>query len=71
MSNDIIAYLVSRLLKAAEESSEDLKRNDSDIFTQGKNLAYYEMLDMLKSGLDMYDIPLQNYGLDRQLEKLL
>ena len=71
MSDDIIAYLISRLLNAAEESSEEMKRNDSNLFAQGKNLAYYEMLDMLKSGIDMYDFPLQNYGLDQQLEKLL
>lgn len=71
MSNDIIAYLVERLLDAAEDSSEEMKRNGSDVFAQGKNLAYYEMLDILKSGLDMYDVPLQNYGLDQQLERFL
>lgn len=71
MNDDIIAYIVSRLLNAAEEASKEMKQNNSDAFAEGKNLAYYQMLDIVKSGLEMYDIQLQKYGLDRQLEKLL
>ena len=71
MNDDIIEYLIGRLVNAAEEASKEMKKNKSDAFAQGKNLAYYEMLDTLKSCLEMYDISLQRYGLDRDLEKLL
>lgn len=68
MNDNIIAYLIERLLKAAKESHDEMEKNKSDIFVQGRNLAYYEMLDMLKSGLDMYDVSLEDYGLDVDLE---
>ena len=71
MNDNIIAYLIERLINAAESASAEMKKNTDDVFVQGKNLAYYEMLDMLKSGLDMYDVSLKDYGIDKPLEELL
>ena len=71
VNKDIIAYLIDRLLREAEEASAKANADNSDEFLQGKNLAYYEMLSMLKEGLDMYDLNLSEYGLEKRLETLL
>lgn len=71
MNQDIIAYLINRLLAAAKENSDQAKADNSNEFLQGKNLAYYEMLDMLKSGIEMYDLDISDYDLEGNLESLL
>ena len=71
MNNDIIDYLINRLLAMAKETSEEMRKNPEDVFIQGKNLAYYEMLSALKDGIEMYNIPAEQYNLDVELEKFL
>ena len=66
-----MTYLIGRLMTSAKDASQELKNDRADLFAQGRNLAYYEMLDMIKSGLDMYDISPQDYGIEEPIEKLL
>lgn len=40
----------------------------SNEFESGRALAYYEMLDILKTELDLNDQDLKDYGLDINLD---
>ena len=42
MNKDIIAYLIDRLLREAEEASAKANADNSDEFLQGKNLRIME-----------------------------
>lgn len=42
----------------------------SNLFTQGRRTAYYEMLDILKSELDVRDADLEKLGLNFDIDKI-
>ena len=61
-------YLISRLLDNAYNAVEERKQEPSNDFLEGKCLAYFEMLDILRSELDVRDQDLKQFGLDIDLE---
>jgi hypothetical protein len=63
-----IKYMVARLLENASEAAEESKKNRDDEFAAGRKLAYYEMLDILKTELDVREQDLKEFGLDINLE---
>lgn len=71
MNDEVVKYLIERLLVNAKEASDESKADRSDVFAQGKNLAYYEMLDILKSELEIRDISLKDYGIDVDIDSLI
>ena len=71
LSKDGIAYIVSRVLDNAKDAKEEYENNRDDAFYQGKNLAYYEILDTIKNELEIKEEDLKDYGLDLLLEDLL
>ena len=68
LSPSELEFIVSRLLENAVLAAQE--KNDDD-FSKGKKMAYYEMLDIIKSELDVRDIDLSKYGLNIELENLL
>lgn len=50
---------------------KELKNNPKDLFYQGKQLAYYEMIDTIKNELEAHNQDLKEYGLDFDLEDKL
>ena len=66
-----IAYIVERIAERARESSRDSKEDREDCFKGGRALAYYEVLDILRTELDAREISLDKIGLDFDLEKEL
>lgn len=68
LNKDAVKYLVGRLLDNANEAVEESNQNKEDAFCQGRRLAYYEMLDILKTELDIRDQDLKEFGLDIDLE---
>lgn len=68
LNKDTVKYLVGRLLDNANEAVEESNQNKEDAFCQGRRLAYYEMLDILKTELDIRDQDLKEFGLDIDLE---
>lgn len=71
LSQEEIKYIVARLIESAKDSFS-IKNNDkNDLFYQGKKLAYYEVLDILKSELDAREQDIKEFGLDINLESLL
>lgn len=68
LTKEGIKYLISRLLVNANEAVEESEEHKDDQFCQGRRLAYYEMLDILKTELDVRDQDLKEFGLDINLE---
>lgn len=63
-----IKYMIVRLLENASEAAEESRKNRGDEFAAGRKLAYYEMLDILKTELDVREQDLKELGLDINLE---
>ncbi len=68
LTREGIKYIVGRLLENANDAVKESDENKNDEFCQGKRLAYYEMLDILKTELDVRDQDLKEFGLDIDLE---
>ena len=60
--------IIGRVLKHAFESIEEANETRED-FDKGRNLAYYEITDIIKSELYVRDADLGEFGLDINLEK--
>lgn len=70
LNEDSMKYIISRLIDNANEAVEESSKDRSDAFNQGRRLAYYEMLDILKSELDVRDVDLKEMGLDIDVDKI-
>ena len=68
---DGISYIVGRIVERAREAVEESKDNREDVFRDGRALAYYEVLDILRTELSVREISLDKIGLDFDLEKEL
>lgn len=62
-------YIIGRLLKNAQETVDEWGKNKNNLFYDGKALAYYEMLDIIKAELDIRNQDLKEFGLDINLEE--
>lgn len=70
ISEESLKYIIARLVDNANEAVEEGDKNKTDAFCQGRRLAYYEMLDILKSELDVRDTDLKEFGLDFDVDKI-
>ena len=70
ISEESLKYIIARLVDNANEAVEESEKDKSDLFNQGHRLAYYEMLDILKSELDVRDADLKELGLDFDVNKI-
>ena len=71
ISIDGIAYIVGRIVERAREAVEESKDDKKDSFKDGRALAYYEVLDILRTELSVREMSLEEIGLDFDLEKEL
>lgn len=69
LSRESIKYIVARLLDNANDAAEEYRGDKGNKFLAGRKLAYYEMLDILRTELDVRDEDLKEFGLDIDLEK--
>ena len=58
-------------MKNAQETVGEWEKDKSNLFYDGKALAYYEMLDIIKAELDIREQDLKEFGLDVSLEERL
>ena len=68
---DGISYIVGRIVERAREAAEESKDNREDGFKDGRALAYYEILDILRTELSVREISLEKIGLSFDLEREL
>lgn len=66
--NDLL-YIVSRIVDNANDALEESEQNVDDDFYKGKLMAYYEVLDTIKSELISRDYDISEIGLDVELEQ--
>lgn len=69
LSNDTLKYLIARLIENADEAVQEYRDDKQSDFKNGRSLAYYEMLDTLKSELTARGQSLDEFGLNVNLEK--
>ena len=71
ISIDGISYIVERIVERAREVAKESKEDREDSFKDGRALAYYEVLDILRTELSVREISLEEIGLDFDLEREL
>ena len=71
MHEETLQYLISRILERALESRQEKNDAPCDDFQDGRNLAYYEVLDILKSELIVHGYDPKEYGLDFNLNNIM
>ncbi len=52
------------LIDNANDVIEDVKKNPDSDFEEGRQLAYYEVLDTIRNVLDTYEYDLKECGLE-------
>ena len=71
LTKEGIEYIIGRLLKNAQETVGEWEKDKNNLFYDGKALAYYEMLDIIKAELEIREQDLKEFGLDVSLEEKL
>ena len=71
LSEESLKYIIARLVYNANEAVEESEKDKGNVFNQVRRLAYYEMLDVLKSELDVRDADLKELGLDFDVNKIV
>ena len=69
MTDATIKFIISRVIEKANDSLEEANQNKGDSYYEGRKIAYYEVLDTIKSELEAHDQDLEEFGLDIDLEK--
>ena len=68
-----IEYIIERIIKSASDAQSDRDKNADEsnrLFYDGLLQGYHEVLDIIKTQLDLYDIDLKDYGLNIDIEKI-
>lgn len=65
-----LEFIIARVLQNAEDASEENKTNRND-FTDGKKLAYFEVLDTIKNELNVREVDTKQLGIDKTLSSLI
>lgn len=71
LSEDSMKFIIARLIENAKDSLDESDKDKQDAFKQGRKLAYYEMLDILKSELYVRDADLKYFGLDFDINMMV
>ena len=65
---ETLAYLIECIMDNAREAVVDIRKDQSNLLAASRSLAYYEVLDMIKSRLEVCGIDLTSVGLDIDLD---
>ena len=69
LSLDSLKFIISRLVSNANDAVQEARADRKDLFAAGKSLAYYEMLDVIQTELDVREQDLKEFGLNVDLLK--
>jgi hypothetical protein len=64
MSEDVFKYIIARIVQKAEIAANDYLENKEDKFLSGIKFGYWEVLDMIKTELEIEEQDISEYGLD-------
>lgn len=68
LSVESIKFIISILIERANEAKQEYQSDKDNEFESGRAMAYYEILDILKTELDLHNQDLKEFGLDINLE---
>ena len=68
LSENNIKHILARVIANADEAKAEFDANREDAFNDGRSLAYYEVLDTVKSELRIAGADLKEFGLDGDLD---
>lgn len=69
LDEETLKYIIARLVERADEAMQEYINDKDNDFKNGRSLAYYEMLDILRTELDLSEKDLNEFGLDFDLEE--
>ena len=64
MTEQLLKYILFRIQERAREAARESDAEPEDFFRQGRRLAFYEVLDMLRSELDAHEVDVAGLGLE-------
>ena len=64
MTEQLLKYILFRIQERAREAAQQSDAESEDLFRQGRRLAFYEVLDMLRSELDAHEVDVAGLGLE-------
>lgn len=64
MTEQLLKYILFRIQERAREAARESDAEPEDLFRQGRRLAFYEVLDMLRSELDAHEVDVAGLGLE-------
>lgn len=67
MTEEKLVHFVKRLFENADETLAEYRADRKNELASGSSVAYYEMLDILQSELDVAGQDLKKYGLNVNL----
>lgn len=71
MNDAVFKFMISRIAEKAKDAIKEANDNSNQDYWEGRKFAYYEILDTIKSELDVRDEDLKEYGIDFDLESSL
>lgn len=71
MNDAVFKFIISRIVEKSKDAVSEAEENVGQEYYDGRKFAYYEVLDSIKSELEVRDENLSEYGLDFDLESAL
>ena len=71
MDDAAFKFIISRIVEKSKDAVNEAEENVGQEYYEGRKFAYYEVLDAIKSELEVRDEILSEYGLDFNLESTL
>ena len=69
MNESTLKYILERDSDNANDTMNEARENPDDAFYKGRRFAYYDVLDTIKNTLLNEGIPLDDLGLNVELER--
>lgn len=69
VASRVLNKIIYEIKERAEEAHCEYNRNKDDAFSDGRGIAYYEVLETIQNVLEANDIDLKKYDLNVNLEK--
>ena len=70
MNDELLKYIIARVLENAVDSIEEYKKDKNNLFAGGMAQAFYETLDIIKNELDVAGFDLAEFGLNKNMENI-
>ncbi|MCD8118435.1 MAG: transposase [Lachnospiraceae bacterium] len=71
LTTEAMEFIISRLIERGIDAAKEAREKPNDQFCQGRSLAYYEMLDILRSEIIIHDADLKSFGLNFDIEGVM